>query len=204
MPALPPQGPLLLPAGPSSLLARVADDKTQIQGLGTLPAPSLSLPSHLGHGFASQPLPEGKGGVFSHQVFRISLALSSSHLPLAEQTWPHCSACLRDEDQRVLLSSLLKIPLQHHKHIWLWFPLGRLQVVTALSFHLPQSAPPLSLPLATGLLMLLSSATSTHHGGGPCPGRGQMMCCVCMQRRAEISWGQEVRRTAWVSLLSPT
>lgn len=210
--ALPPQGPLLPPAGASSLLARAAADKTQIQRLGTPCVPSLSLPSHLGHGFASQPPARGQGGSLLPPAFRISLALSSSHLPLDEQTWPPRSTCLRDEDQRVPRSSLLKVLLQHHKHIWWWFPLGRLQIVAALSPHVPQPAPSLplpapllpGLPLATVLLMLLSSATSTDHSSGSWPGRGQRRCSDCMQRRAEVSWGQEVGRIAWVSLLPPT
>lgn len=87
-PALPPQRPLLPLTGPSSTLARVADDEIQIQRLGALLAPSLSLTSHLGHGFASQLPARGQGGDLLPPAFRISLALSSSHLPLTEQTWP--------------------------------------------------------------------------------------------------------------------
>lgn len=80
--ALPPQGPLLPPSGPSLLLAGAADDKTQIQGFGTIPMAFLSPPSHLSCCLTSQPTARGHGGSLLPPAFRVCLVLSSftSHL----------------------------------------------------------------------------------------------------------------------------
>lgn len=186
--------------GPHLFLQRLLLTKSKSKDLGHFPMLSLSLSSHFDHSFASPPLARKKGRSLLLPAFGISLVFSSSHLPLTEQAWPPCSTCLRDGDTSVPLSSVVKVLLQHGKHICLWFPLGRLQRVAVLSPHLIQPAPPLSLaasllpacpPLTTVLFMLLSSASSMHCR----PGREQSRCCDCVQRRAEM-WGQEVRRTA--------
>ena len=53
------------------------------------------------------------------------------------------------------LSSLLKVPLQHHEHILLWFPLGRLQMLRYHPTFLSQ------VPLC--LLLLTSSLRTPVH-----------------------------------------
>lgn len=92
------------------------------------------------------------------------------HLPLAEQTWLPHSTCLGDEDQRVPINSIPEVLLQHHQHIWLWFPLGRLQGADVLSPDLPQ--PVLLLPTCgqsttnTPLQLPCSAVVAHVQGGG--------------------------------------
>lgn len=81
--------------------------KSKSKDLGHFPMLSPSLSSHFGHSFASPPPARNKAGSLLLPAFGISLALSSSYLPLTEQAWPPCSTCLRDGDTSVPLSSVI-------------------------------------------------------------------------------------------------